>query len=32
MEFTFGGKYKLEEEIAVGGCGEFVALAIPTWS
>lgn len=23
MDFTFGGKYKLEEEIAMGGCGEF---------
>jgi casein kinase I family protein HRR25 len=21
MDFTFGGKYRLEEEIAVGGCG-----------
>ncbi|KAH7923597.1 kinase-like protein [Leucogyrophana mollusca] len=21
MEFTFGGKYRLEEEIAIGGCG-----------
>ncbi len=21
MEYTFGGKYKLEEEIAMGGCG-----------
>ena len=23
MEYTFGGKYKLEEEIGFGGCGTF---------
>lgn len=23
MEYTFGGKYKLEEEIGFGGCGQF---------
>jgi hypothetical protein len=23
MDFTFGGKYRLEEELAIGGCGEF---------
>ncbi|OBZ73174.1 Casein kinase I [Grifola frondosa] len=27
MAFTFGGKYKLEEEIAMGGCG--ASLSIP---
>jgi hypothetical protein len=21
MDFTFGGKYRLEEELAIGGCG-----------
>lgn len=27
MDFTFfGGKYRLEEELAVGGCGAFHAL------
>lgn len=24
MEFTFGGKYKLDEEIGFGGCGKFM--------
>ena len=24
MDFTFGGKYRLEEELAIGGCGSFV--------
>lgn len=23
MDFTFGGKYRLEEELAIGGCGSF---------
>lgn len=23
MDFTFGGKYRLEEELAVGGCGTW---------
>lgn len=23
MEFKFGGKYRLEEEIANGGCGQY---------
>lgn len=23
MDFTFGGKYRLEEEIAMGGCGSY---------
>ena len=23
MEYTFGGKYKLEHEIGLGGCGTF---------
>ena len=26
--FTFGGKYRLEEEIAIGGCGAFPVLAL----
>lgn len=25
--YTFGGKYRLEEEIAIGGCGQ--SLSIP---
>ncbi|KAJ7119437.1 kinase-like domain-containing protein [Mycena epipterygia] len=29
MDFTFGGKYRLEEEIAVGGCGQ-VFLGVHT--
>ena len=24
MDFTFGGKYRLEEELAIGGCGSFI--------
>jgi casein kinase I family protein HRR25 len=24
MDFTFGGKYRLEEELAIGGCGPSV--------
>ena len=24
MDFTFGGKYHLEEELAIGGCGSFL--------
>ena len=24
MDFTFGGKYRLEEELAIGGCGSLV--------
>lgn len=27
MDFTFGNKYRLEEEIAVGGCGTSCLLA-----
>jgi casein kinase I family protein HRR25 len=26
MDFTFGGKYRLEEEIAIGGCGNYPSL------
>lgn len=26
MDCTFGGKYRLEEEIAMGGCGRFIWL------
>jgi hypothetical protein len=26
MDFTFGGKYRLEEELAIGGCGPFSFL------
>ena len=28
MEYTFGGKYKLEEEIGYGGCGTSVSLRV----
>ena len=28
MDFTFGGKYRLEEELAIGGCGSLVFLFI----
>ena len=35
MEYTVGGKYRLEEEIANGGCGTYTMLtAVPisdTW-
>jgi hypothetical protein len=27
MDFTFGGKYRLEEELAIGGCGSSVRFA-----
>ena len=27
MDFTFGGKYRLEEELAIGGCGSSVPFA-----
>ncbi len=26
MDFTFGGKYRLEEELAIGGCGSSPSL------
>jgi hypothetical protein len=26
MDFTFGGKYRLEEELAIGGCGSFTLI------
>ena len=26
MEYTFGGKYKLEHEIGLGGCGTFFSF------
>jgi hypothetical protein len=29
MDFTFGGKYRLEEELAIGGCGSSLVLFDP---
>ena len=28
MDFTFGGKYRLEEELAIGGCGPSSFLLV----
>jgi hypothetical protein len=28
MDFTFGGKYRLEEELAIGGCGPSSILFV----
>lgn len=28
MDFTFGGKYRLEEEIAMGGCGQCSSVLL----
>lgn len=28
MDFTFGGKYRLEEELAIGGCGPSSIIII----
>lgn len=30
MDFTFGGKYRLEEELAIGGCGSFLPCFLLT--